>query len=63
MTPVSTILQVGTFYNALGVSFLYEPLMPGDEPTRKTFVFLRDGNGDVLGGIFTDAEKLAGLIS
>jgi hypothetical protein len=61
MIPVTTILQVETFYKTTGFSCLYEALLPGGQPERKTFVFLRDSDGNVVGSIFTDAETVARL--
>ena len=61
MIPVNTILEVGQHFDALGFSVLYNPLL-GGEPERKTFVFLRDSDGNIAGSIFTDAKTLSEVI-
>jgi len=58
MTPVFTLLQVGAHYDALGFSCLYEPLLAGGAPERKTMIYLRDTKGYCIGSIFADAASV-----
>jgi len=62
MKPVFSILEVHPYYEAMGVSFIYEPLCKGDQPQRKTFLFLRDGAGNVMGSILRDAAEVMGVM-
>jgi hypothetical protein len=63
MIPVYTLMQVGAHYDAIGFSCLYMPLLPGGAPERKTMIYLRDGQGHIVGGILSDAKKLAEVMS
>ena len=58
MTPVTTLMQVGAHYDALGFSCLYEPLF-GGAPERKTMIYIRDTKGYVVNSIFADAAKVS----
>ena len=58
MQPVDTILQVGAFYNAIGFSFLYTSLFPGQPAERRTAYYLRDGDGRLVEVLLKNAEVL-----
>ena len=57
MKPVDTILQVGAYYQAYGVSYLYNPLLPGS-PEPKTTLYLRDGDGDLVNVMLGSAASM-----
>jgi hypothetical protein len=57
MKPVDTILEVAAHYQTYGVSYLYNSIL-GNLIERKTAVYVRDGEGNLITVIFGSAASM-----